>query len=211
MRTALILAVLVAVAVVAAVLVLRARRRPQRPAGIDWMAGDVAEPPVSEQPLSSTPARYRRGAAPDDAASLRIGQKVMLSGRAGTVLATIGFTEDVYAWTSVLIGHGASRDWVTIVTERTGLEIVRWRRLNRMPGSPDDQSVTFEGTTYLFEESGEATFDAHGEVDLPGKGTMKYVDFRAGPKRLSFEQYNDYDWEASVGEVVPLGELVRRA
>ena len=176
------------------------------------MQGPVPEVTPAEQPVSSTPARYRRGQAPDDdPGALRVGDKVMLSGRTATVLATIGFKEDVFAWTSALIGHGASRDWVTIVTETSGLEIVRWRRLSEMPGSPDDQSVTFEDTTYLFEESGEAQFDAHGEVDLPGKGTMRYVDFRAGSQRLSFENYEDYGWEASVGTVVPIGELVRRA
>jgi len=210
METVLILALIAVALVVAGVIVAARRRKPPSP-GIDWMSGDVPEPAVSAQPLSSTPARYRRAGEPDDAGSLRIGQNVMLSGRAGTVLATVGFTEDVFAWTSALIGHGASRDWVTIVTETSGLEIVRWRRLKEMPGSPDDQSVTVDDTTYLFEESGEAQFDAHGEVDLPGSGSMRYVDFRAGSQRLSFENYADYGWEASVGEVVPLGELVRRA
>jgi hypothetical protein len=211
MSTGLLLAVLVVVAVLAGLALATRRRRPQVPRRADWLAGEVREGPASQQPISSTPARYRNDQRDDDPGGLRVGQKVMLSGRAGTVLATIGFTEDVYAWTSALIGHGTSRDWLTIVTETSGLEIVRWRRLPVLPGSPDDPSVDVEGTTYLFEESGEARFDAHGEVDLPGTGTVRYVDFKAGPRRLSFENYEGYGWEASVGEVVPLGELVRRA
>lgn len=172
------------------------------------------------QPVSSTPARYRkapsgeRGQGPAnqyDPIGMRVGDKVLLRSQPGQVVATIGYTEDVYAWTSVLVAQGVHRTWLSVVSVSTGggIEIVEWERLPAMPAEPTAREATVRGTTYLFEESGTATYDAHGEVDLPGSGLSQYVDLQVGDQRLSFEQFDGGEWEASIGRVLPIGDLVR--
>ena len=172
------------------------------------------------KPVSSTPARYRkapagqRGQGPAneyDPIGMRVGDKVLMRQQPGQVVATIGYTEDVYAWTAVLVAQGVHRTWLSVVSTSTGagIEIVEWERLPAMPGEPTAREVTVREVTYLFEESGTAHYDAHGEVDLPGSGMSQYVDFHAGDKRLSFENFDGTGWEASIGEVLPIGDLVR--
>ena len=181
-------------------------------------AASSAHGPGAWAPISSTPARYsssppgKRGTGPAhryDPYSLKVGDRVILDDRPGVVLATIGYTEDVYGWASACIGHGTKREWITVVTEDAGAEIVRWTKLSELPGKPDDQSITYDGVVYLYQEMGRAQFTAAGEVDLPSSGYVEYADFHAGDLRLSFENFNDFGWEASVGRVLPIGELVR--
>ena len=172
------------------------------------------------KPVSSTPARYRKAPAGErgqgpmnqyDPIGMRVGDKVLLRQQPGQVVATIGYTEDVYAWTAVLVAQGVHRTWLSVISTSTGagIEIVEWERLPAMPAEPTAREVTVRGTTYLFEESGTAQYDAHGEVDLPGSGLSQYVDFQVGDERLSFEQFDGGSWEASIGKVLPIGDLVR--
>ena len=215
--TELLLVLVLVVGAVAVGLVLYARRQAEQRTGPDL-------PRVSDSgtwtPVSSTPARYRkapagqRGGQPAnqyDPTGMRVGDKVLLRQQPGQVVATIGYTEDVYAWTAVLVAQGVHRTWLSVVSVATGggIEIVEWERLPQMPGEPTDREVTVRGTTFLFEESGDAAYDAHGEVDLPGSGRSQYVDLHAGNQRLSFERFDALGWEASIGRVLPIGDLVR--
>lgn len=171
-------------------------------------------------PVSSTPARYRkapsglRGQGPAneyDPIGMRIGDKVLLRQQPGQVVATIGYTEDVYAWTAVLVATGVHRTWLSVISTATGagIEIVEWERLPAMPAEPTAREVTVRDVTYLYEESGVANYEAYGEVDLPGSGRSQYVDLVAGDHRLSFENFDDTGWDASIGRVLPIGDLVR--
>ncbi len=172
------------------------------------------------QPVSSTPARYRKAPAGErgqgpaneyDPIGMRVGDKVLLRRQPGQVVATIGYTEDVYAWTAVQVAQGVHRTWLSVVSVSTGagIEIVEWERLPEMPAEPTAKEVTVRDVVYLFQESGTAQYDAHGEVDLPGGGRSEYVDLHAGDQRLSFEKFDDNGWDASIGQILPIGDLVR--
>lgn len=121
--------------------------------------------------------------------------------------ATVGYAEDVETWTGARLAGG---DWITVVSTPSGLEVVRWRRLDSAPGDPARPTVVHGGRTYELRERGRARYDAHGDVDLPGCGDVDYADFVDGDRRLSFEDYDGTGWEASAGRLLPPGSVAIR-
>ena len=75
---------------------------------------------------------------------------------------------------------------------------------------PGADAITYEGRRYGLVERGRAAYDAHGEVDLPGGGTLEWADYRTGDERLSFENCDGLGWDASAGRVVAPGGSARR-
>lgn len=158
--------------------------------------------------VTSQPARYGKA---DDASSVRVGDTVVLEGTTGRVTATIGYLgADAESWTGACVDLGGHTEWVTLVDEEHGLEVCRWTKLSSKPGKAGAEEIAYGGRTFRKRESGTADYDAHGDVDLPSVGRVKYVDYADEDQRLSFEAYDDELWEASVGRVVAPGRFTLR-
>jgi hypothetical protein len=163
-----------------------------------------------EVPMTWTarPAGY--GSAPDEA-SIRVGDPVSLEGTPGKVVATIGYIGNgAERWTGACVALSSGQEWVTLVDEERGLEVCRWKKLSFLPGTPGEGKIHYGDHTFAKREAGNAEYDAHGEVDLPSVGEVRYVDYIDGDQRLSFEDYDGAGWEASLGRVLGPGAFVPR-
>jgi hypothetical protein len=160
--------------------------------------------------ISSTPARYGWGVSDPQDASVRVGDALVVDGQPAAVLATIGYAEDVFEWSAVMLALGQRRRWLTLVSIDDRVEAVLWEKLIGLPTGRGGKSLTYSGKTYELRERGTARYEAHGEVDLAEHGEVEYVDYEAADgARLSFENYDAWQWEASTGTVLPLDRLAR--
>lgn len=143
--------------------------------------------------------------APD----LALGVKVTVRDVPGTVTGILHYTLDQDShWSSYQVASGRDTGWLTVVDEPTGPETVAWRAIELAAGTPGDATLEHDGMVYLHQDGGTARYRSEGAVDLPREGISEWHDYLVGRWRLSVERFDGGPWEASVGEVVPIGDLV---
>lgn len=143
--------------------------------------------------------------APD----LEVGKKVTVREVPSTVIGAVHYSQgEDTVWSSYLLQSGRDNSWITIVEEPSGPETVTWRSIELLEGEPGDPSLEHDGMTYIRQDGGTARYRTEGAVDLPAEGVSEWHDYLVGKWRMSVERYDGGPWEASVGDVVPIGELI---
>ena len=143
--------------------------------------------------------------APD----LAIGKKVTVRDKPATVTGIVHYILDQdTSWASYQLQSGRDTSWLTVVEEPTGPETVTWNSIDLPEGTIGEASLQHDGLTYLHQDGGTARYRTEGAVDLAREGVVEWHDYLVGQWRLSVERYDGGPWEASVGDVVPIGELI---
>jgi hypothetical protein len=166
--------------------------------GIVWWtrrqaAATAAAPPVD--PL-------RKDARGIDPRRIKVGDVVAHEGRDFLVRGTLAFDQDGFVWHEHHLDDTTTRRWLSVEDDEE-LELCLWQAVSAPDLAPGAAEVEHDGVTYRREEQGRATFTATGSTGTAPSGTVEYVDYEAGARRLSFERYGaSGDWEVAVGEVV---------
>ena len=132
---------------------------------------------------------------------LRIGDVVAYDGHDSIVQRSYRFRQGGARWESHLLADGEHRRWLSVEDDE-GLECVLWERRPHPDLEPGAESIELDGTTYAFDEQGEADYTLEEGEGPGGSGRAEYADYVAGDRRLSFERYDGSGWEISVGTVV---------
>lgn len=183
------LAVLLIVAGVVLVAYVLVRRRAAASAGPE----QVETLPGAERP--------RR----DDVRNLALGDVVQFEGRDVLIRETYHLVEDGFRWKE----HRADGDQWFSVEEDDRLEVAVWTTIEAPGLEPGPLELTHDGVTYRRREKGEASFSSERLDGESRSGSVEYVDYAAGDRRLSFERFTRQgDWEVSVGRRVnPTAEM----
>lgn len=137
-----------------------------------------------------------------DPRKIKVGDVVAHEGRDFLVRGTLEFDQDGFRWQEHHLDDTSVRRWLSVEDDEE-LEICLWTAIDAPELAPGAAELAWEGTTYVREEQGRASFTASGSTGTGPTGTVDYVDYAAGPKRLSFERYGTAgDWEVGIGEVV---------
>ncbi len=163
---------------------------------------------AQHRPLPASPTAEARAAETFDTSTLAVGTRLTMLGRPGRVVAAVHYRDEEDHWSSFLVSANGRERWLTVVQELTGPETVAWEVVPMPPGTPGDDEIEYGGTTYLLQDRGFARYRSEGRVDLRHEGTMEYVDYLVGKHRLSLERYDGGEWQANVGEVVPVGDIL---
>lgn len=195
-----------AVAVVAAVLAARARRRPS--------ASDPRAAPAD--PFRDTDADALRG----DPRLLKPGDIAEVRGRSFSVRGSLRFSQGASTWSEHLLDDAeGGKVWLS-VEEDPDLEIVLWRQVPSATVRPGQPTVDFDGRRYTRDEAGHANFTGVGSTGLAAAGQAEYQDYAAPDGALlSFERFAATasppaapwagwsDWEVARGERLHRAEL----
>ncbi len=186
MRLLLVVLLVVLVVVVVAIALRRAAQA-NRPA------------PSRPDPFATDPGRF-------DARRLKVGDVVSFDGRDHIVRGTLRMNQSGSSWAEHLLDDVRSRAWLSVEDDE-GLVLCIWHRLPESTLEPGPPSLSYEGMQFRLSERGEATFLSEGTTGTAQSGHMEYVDYAAGPERLSFERFGSTTWEVSRGRVVGEREL----
>ena len=187
----LLLVLLIAAAAGAAVVLWRARK--------ERLAREQAAAAPRADPFAADTGR-------PDPRRLKIGDVVGFDGRDYVVRGTIRLEQSGFAWDEHLLDDTRGRIWLSVEDDE-GLELCVWDRLPGSPLEPGPADLSHEGIDYRLQERGEATFRSEGTTGTAPAGSMEYVDYAAGERRLSFERFGAATWDVSRGRVVGEREL----
>lgn len=185
-----LLVLLVAAAVGAAIAIRQARK--------ERLAREQPAPPRAD-PFAADPGR-------PDPRGLKIGDVVGYDGRDYVVRGTIRLEQSGFAWDEHLLDDTRGRMWLSVEDDE-GLELCVWDRVSGTTLEPGPADISHEGVDYRLQERGEATFRSEGTTGTAASGSMEYVDYADGGRRLSFERFGATTWEVSRGRVVGEREL----
>ena len=137
-----------------------------------------------------------------DPRAIKVGDVVAHEGRDFLVRGTLAFDQDGFVWQEHHLDDTTTRRWLSVEDDEE-LEIVLWESVTAPELAPGTAEVVHDGVTYRREEQGRARFTATGSTGTAPSGTVEFVDYEAGERRLSFERFGtDGDWEVGVGTVV---------
>jgi hypothetical protein len=132
---------------------------------------------------------------------LRVGDVVAYEGHDSIVERSYRFREGGSRWEEHLLVDGDYKRWLSVEDDE-GLECVVWERRPDPSLEPGPDTIAIDGTTYDFDEQGNADYTLEESGGPGGAGKVEYADYEAGDKRLSFERYDGSGWEINVGAVV---------
>lgn len=137
-----------------------------------------------------------------DPRKIKVGDVVAHDGRDFLVRGTLDFDQDGFRWQEHHLDDASVRRWLSVEDDEE-LELCLWTAVEAPALTPGAGELTWDGTTYVRKEQGRATFTATGSTGTGPTGTVEYVDYAAGARRLSFERFGSAgDWEVGIGEVV---------
>ena len=137
-----------------------------------------------------------------DPRRIKVGDVVAHEGRDFLVRGTLEFDQDGFRWQEHHLDDTSVRRWLSVEDDEE-LELCLWTAVDAPDLTPGPGELQWDGTTFVRKEQGRATFRATGATGTAETGTVDYVDYAAGDRRLSFERYGSAgDWEVGVGEVV---------
>lgn len=135
------------------------------------------------------------------------GDPVEVDGHRATVGRTYRFEDHRSRWSEHALIDGAWRRWLTIDPEG---ETVLWERVGPVAGPPEAPEIQQDALWLGLQERGTATYELLDPGEDALRGSVQYVDYAAGTRRVSFERYDVAgSWEVSAGTVLP-ADAVRR-
>src|SRR5687768_9308664 len=152
-----------------------------------------------QQAASAAPAApvdpLRKDSRGIDPRKLKVGDVVGHEGRDFLIRGTLAFEEDGYRWQEHHLDDTTTRRWLSVEDDEE-LELCLWTAVLAPDLTPGAAELSYDGTSYTRKESGRATFTATGSTGTGPTGSVEYVDYVAGSKRLSFERYTaGGEWE----------------
>jgi hypothetical protein len=198
MGTALAIVAFSALIIVGVLIFIRGRRA---------AAGAGSGTRASGRALAGGAAAGGTPATPSQAASADVrrlgpGDVVLYDGTDFIVEGTIRLEQDGFEWQEHRLAADARSLWLSVEDDE-GLEVVVWDRSAAQDLEPGPRTLTHGGVTYTLDERGRARFTAEGSTATGASGTVEFVDYEAGERRLAFERYGqDAGWEVGVGTVV---------
>ena len=137
-----------------------------------------------------------------DPRTIKVGDVVAHEGSDFLVRGTLAFDQDGFAWQEHHLDDATTRRWLSVEDDEE-LELVLWQSVSAPDLQPGASEVVHDGVTYRREEQGRARFTATGATGTAPSGTVEFVDYEAGDRRLSFERFGaDGDWEVGIGQLV---------
>lgn len=171
-------------------------------AGIWWWLQQRRKAEAADaggQPVVDPLRKDSRGIDPR---RLKVGDVIAHEGRDFLVRGTLAFDQDGFRWQEHHLDDASVRRWLSVEDDEE-LELCLWTAVDAPDLAPGAGELSWDGTTYVRKEQGRATFTASGSTGTGPSGTVEFVDYAAGAKRLSFERYGSAgDWEVGIGEVV---------
>ena len=168
-------------------------------AGIVWWTRRQAAASASEAPPVDPLRKDSRGIDPR---KIKVGDVIAHEGRDFLVRGSLAFDQDGFVWHEHHLDDTTTRRWLSVEDDEE-LELCFWEAVTAPDLQPGAAELVHDGVTYRREEQGRATFTATGSTGTAPSGTMEYVDYEAGERRLSFERFGSSgDWEIGVGTVV---------
>lgn len=142
-----------------------------------------------------------------DIRTVRAGDMIDYGGQLYFVRGSLRITEDGFSWSEHFLDDARGRRvWVS-VEEDPDLEVLLWTETDEI-SEPGGKSLQVGGVTYKRDEDGTASYTSEGTTTVAERGRVEYVDYE-GPdgKALSFERFDGGEWEAGLGETLPLAGL----
>jgi hypothetical protein len=193
-----VIAVVIFTALIVAgiIIFIRGRRAAKPPSAgtrAKALAGTPGAPPPAPTPSQESTADVRR---------LTPGDVVLYDGTDFIVEGTIRLEQGGFRWEEHRLAADARALWLSVEDDE-GLEVVVWDRSAAQDLEPGPGTLTHDGVSYALDERGKARFTAEGSTGTGEAGTVEFVDYEAGDRRLSFERYGaEGGWEVGVGAVV---------
>lgn len=187
----LLVLILLAVVAVGVVLYLRAKQN------------KAAVPATPAKPVD--PLAEHQGVT--DVRTIRAGDMIDYGDQLYFVRGSLRLKESGYTWSEHFLDDArGSRMWIS-VEEDPDLEVFLWRETD-LVSEPGGKTMEVGGVTYRKDEDGTASYTSEGTTTVSERGSVDYVDYE-GPdgKALSFERFDGGEWEAGLGESVPLPAL----
>ena len=159
-----------------------------------------------QKAASATPSTpvdpLRKDSRGIDPRKIKVGDVIAHEGRDFLVRGTLAFDQDGFLWQEHHLDDASTRRWLSVEDDEE-LELVLWESVSAPDLQPGASEVVHDGVTYRREEQGRARFTATGSTGTAPSGTVEFVDYEAGDRRLSFERFGtDGDWEVGVGQVL---------
>lgn len=130
-------------------------------------------------------------------------------GQTYAVRGSIICTEGAYTWTEHHLdtGTGAKR-WLSVEEDEGDVEVTIWTSVRPSEVQIRGKNLRYGGVDYKLDEDGLAQYRSEGTTGLRPNGTVEYVDYKASEGHyFGRERFDNGEWEAAVGEVVPNGVL----
>jgi hypothetical protein len=149
------------------------------------------------------------GAATErEALSLRPGAIVCLHGGEYVVERSLHFVQDDLAWAEHRLSDNRSGRSLSLEVQHEGSVVLTlFERLSESGSPPEGETAEHDGTEFAFTERGVAAYRTQERAGAGKRGEMTYVEFAAGPRRLSYCRFEDGAWEISRGTRIPLADL----
>lgn len=137
--------------------------------------------------------RFKKGntAALEALANAPVGAATMIGGTRGVILGTMILDEAGDRWIEHLIQDAQQRRFWISIENYSETTATRWDDIDMwaIKGGPDDSRVDYNGTAYRRNETGTATYETRGDLDVTDGGSLDYVDFSAGDSKIGFERF----------------------
>ena len=164
-----------------------------------WTRRQAAEAAAAKAPPVDPLRKDSRGIDPR---TIKVGDVIAHEGHDFLVRGTLAFDQDGFVWHEHHLDDTTTRRWLSVEDDEE-LELCLWQSVSAPDLQPGAGELAYEGTTYRREEQGRATFTATGSTGTAPSGTVEFVDYTAGDRRLSFERFAATgDWEVGIGQVV---------
>lgn len=139
--------------------------------------------------------RFKKGntAALEALANAPIGAATMIDGERGLIIATMILDEAGDRWIEHLIQDAQQRRFWISIENYDETKATRWDDIDMwgISGGPDDTRIEYEGSSFKRNENGTASFQSKGDSGVNERGSLDYVDFVGGDKKISFERFGE--------------------
>jgi hypothetical protein len=150
------------------------------------------------RPPSAVPAAE---AGADGLAALGPGVLVRHRGERLIVERTLHFANGDERWVEHrLADDGRGRSLWLEIQRRDGLEIFVYERLPDGGDPPSGDELARDGVAYTFSERGSASYRSEERAGPAKQGSVEFVEYAAGRRRLAYERFDAGRWEISTGQ-----------
>lgn len=139
--------------------------------------------------------RFKKGntATLEALANAPVGAATMIQGTRGLIVGTMILEESGDRWIEHLIQDADQKRYWISIENFDETKATKWDDIDMwgIEGGPDDQRLVYDGVSFKRNETGTASFTAHGDSGVNERGSLDYVDFAAGDRRVSFERFGE--------------------
>jgi hypothetical protein len=123
---------------------------------------------------------------------------------------TLHFADGEERWVEHrLADDGRGRSLWLEIQRRDGLQILLYERVpdGEDPPSGDGGELARDGVTYTLRERGSASYRSEERAGPGKQGSVEFVEYAAGRRRLAYERFDAGCWEVSTGHQTEPADL----